>query len=173
MPIQALPIRFDSLDDLRSAGFSGFDTVAVLVASRLKQVPEKPGIYIVARCSQDPPEFLPQSPAGHFKGRDPSVPLTDLRGAWVTGTRVLYIGKAGGTGKKSTLRSRLRAYVAHGAGRRATHWGGRYIWQLADSADLIIAWQVQGVAEPRDVERGLILQFEACFGAKPFANRVR
>jgi hypothetical protein len=31
---------------------------------------------------------------------------------------------------------------AHGRGELAGHWGGRYIWQLSDSADLIAAWKV-------------------------------
>ncbi|RKX41032.1 MAG: hypothetical protein DRP64_11815 [Verrucomicrobia bacterium] len=130
-------------------------------------------MYVVLRESMNSPEFLKTSTAGWPKDRDPSVTIKQLRKSWVPDTPVLYIGKAGGAKFKSTLRTRLSAYLRHGAGRRAAHWGGRYIWQLADSERLLFAWKATLPEEPRDVERGLILGFESGYGARPFANRVR
>lgn len=52
-----------------------------------------PGVYVVVRPSDEPPCFLDVWPAGHFKGKDPTVPVADLQTQWVPGTRIVYIGK--------------------------------------------------------------------------------
>ena len=157
----------DSIEGLRSAGFSGFESVQSLRESRLAAVPSSPGVYLIL-CLTAEPSFLPHSSAGRFKGRDPTVAESALRQAWVDGARVVYIGKA-----SSSLRTRLRTYVAHGLGRRAAHWGGRFIWQLAESGNLLVAWRVEPQRSPREVERELIAQFEHRHQRRPFANRVR
>jgi len=49
--------------------------------------------------------------------------------------------------------------------------GGRLIWQLADSADLRIAYIVlPNTIVPRDVEKQMIDGFRHCYGKPPFAN---
>ena len=158
----------DSIEGLRGIGFSGFEPVHSLRESRLAAVPEKPGIYAVLCLSNAEPSFLPRSSAGRYKGRNPTVSESALRRAWVPGAFVVYLGKA-----STSLRTRLRAYLAHGAGRSAGHWGGRFIWQLVDSANLVVAWRVELHHSPREVERGLITQFELEHQHRPFANRVR
>lgn len=165
-------MTFSSVHEIASAGFVGFQTVADLRSSPLGSVPEEPGVYVILRPATSPPEFLEQSPAGWFKGRDPSVPVERLRKSWVPGTPVLYMGKAGGRQTKTGLRTRLRAYLRHGAGRRAAHWGGRFIWQLAGSDGLVVAWKRTSPREPREVEAELIREFTATYGARPFANRT-
>jgi excinuclease UvrABC nuclease subunit len=78
---------------------------------------------------------------------------------------VLYIGKA------DALRRRVRQYMAFGAGRPVGHWGGRLIWQLADSDALLVAWRE--TAEPLRVEAELLNAFADVFGSLPFANLRR
>ncbi len=159
---------FESVEGCRGAGFAGFEPVRSLWASRLAAVPDAPGVYLVVRPDNASPTFLASSSAGRYKGRIPTVEQSALRAAWVDGASAVYIGKA-----STSLRNRLRAYLAHGMGRAAGHWGGRFIWQLARSDDLLVAWRVETDRSARDVERDLIVQFERAHGRRPFANRVR
>lgn len=155
---------------LEAAGFSGFCRFDELVQYAAPQVA---GVYAVVRVSVDPPQFLPTSVAGHLKDRDPSVVPELLAEAWIDGAAVLYIGKAssGGSGRRG-LRTRLHEYRRHGAGERVPHWGGRYIWQLQDSADLLVAWKpALATEDAEDIESRLIASFVANYGKRPFANR--
>lgn len=111
------------------------------------------------------PTLVATSPAGWFKGRDPSVSVDELQNAWVPGAEVLYIGKAG------ELRRRLNEYRRHGEGLQVGHWGGRYIWQLADTDLLLVAWQRTPDLDPAGVESRLIAEFVTSYGRRPFANR--
>ncbi len=68
------------------------------------------------------------------------------------------------------LRRRLDEYRRHGAGRRAGHWGGGLIWQLADSDELLVGWRE--VVDARALEKAMIAEFVAMHGKRPFANRT-
>jgi hypothetical protein len=85
---------------------------------------------------------------------------------WVAGTPVIYVGKG------DNLRRRLKQYADFGAGRPVGHWGGRYIWQLVDRDELVVAWKS---CEPEQtaaaLESGLVSAFKtANRGRLPFAN---
>ena len=86
-----------------------------------------------------------------------------LQSNWVDDTDTVYIGKA------TSLRSRLRQYAAFGAGKPIGHWGGRYIWQLADASSLLVCWRPT-TTTPASVESALIADFVSVFGKRPFAN---
>jgi hypothetical protein len=122
--------------------------------------------------STSAPRFRSKSPAGHLKGRDPTIRRAELRRRWVPDTPVIYIGKAGASSNRSTLRSRLKTYLSHGDGRKAPHWGGRAIWQLTDAERLVVAWRIVTSEEPREVEKRYIRGFQAEFGRRPSANRT-
>lgn len=154
---------------LGERGFEGFERFADLPTA---QVSGSSGVYVVLRESDDVPSFLPSSPAGRFKGRDPSVAPETLAAAWVARERLLYIGRAapGPSGRRG-LSKRLDEYRRHGAGEPVGHWGGRYIWQLADHEDLLVAWKTDD--DPTVAEADLLDEFIEDHGRPPFANLRR
>ncbi|WP_324787031.1 hypothetical protein [Streptomyces sp. H51] len=149
---------------LTERGFRGFVPFRELPGSN---VPTGHGIYVVIRTDTSPPSFLPASPAGRLKGRDPSVTADKLDDAWVNGATVVYIGKAAG---RDGLNRRLADYCRHGNGLLAGHWGGRYIWQLVDSDALLVAWRSMTEDDAGEAEQDLIDEFKELHGALPFAN---
>lgn len=165
-------INFNNLLSIQTFGFQGFETIRKLQTAACASIPNDPGVYLVLRLSNQPPLFLATSTGGHFKKKDPTVPITLLQGAWVAETIVLNIGKAGGSDIQATLRSRLSQYMKYGMGKAIGHQGGRYIWQLADAQDLVICWLVTTISEPRATERELIGLFKEKYGKRPFANLI-
>jgi len=164
---------YTNIESLRADRFTGFVSIRELRARKLAPVPGGSGdvgVYVVLRTEIGVPSFLEASSGGCFKGRDPNVALDELRAKWVPNSQIIYIGKAGGTNKSATLRSRLRQYLDFGAGRAVGHWGGRYIWHLPDSQNLVICWKLTPDAVPRAVEQQMIQEFTTAFGARPFAN---
>jgi hypothetical protein len=156
-------------DGLESAGFEGFLPLATLDPTKVRS---EPGVYVVLREQAGAPTFLSVSAAGHFKDKDPTVPLNRLEAAWVDGAAVLYVGKAsGGRRGRRGLRTRLDEYRRHGSGKPVGHWGGRYIWQLTDRVELLVAWTPIPGEDPEVEESRLIADFKDRYGAKPFANR--
>ena len=76
---------------LEEQGFGGF---VRLKGADDGEAPIAAGVYVVYRPAIADPVFLAVSGAGRFKGRDPSVSASVLKGKWVPGARVVYIGKA-------------------------------------------------------------------------------
>ncbi|WP_017793317.1 hypothetical protein [Leucobacter salsicius] len=164
----------DQFDEqgLSQAGFTGFLTIAELSSDRAR-IPAVRGVYAVLRTVTSEPEFTQIGSGGHFKGKDPNVEIADLQRNWVPGAQVVYIGKAGDPGRAATLRSRLWQYLRFGEGANVGHWGGRYIWQLADRDSLIIAWNEMPDGVPSELESELIGRFRGHFGERPFANLAK
>lgn len=164
-PIPPLPGSFGR-SDLEAAGFVGWETWDELRANELAAVSRDPAAYVVYRTSASAPNFLTVNPGGHHKGQDPTVAVDALKANWVSGSQVVYIGKA------DVAKRRLKDFAAFGAGRPVGHKGGRYIWQLADADDLLVAWHpISGTEVARDYEKRLLAQFaELHDGARPFAN---
>lgn len=149
-------------DRLETAGFEGWLSFNEL-HGQLAGVPASGGVYIVVRRVAAP-AFLGASPGGRFKGRDPTVSKAALRANWVDEAEVIYIGKG------DNLRRRLREYMRFGEGEPIGHWGGRLIWQLKDSAELLVAWKETPGRASRALEAEMIEAFRAAFGKPPFAN---
>jgi hypothetical protein len=69
------------------------------------------------------------------------------------------------------VQKRLKQYADFGAGKPIGHWGGRYIWQLADSDALLVAWKESAPPETAAMaEARLVGQFKNEHGCLPFAN---
>ena len=150
---------------LEAEGFSGFVTFDELRDGGIAHVPSSPGAYLVLREKDEVPTYLEESIGGWFKGKNPTVLTSVLEGKWISGCHVVYIGKA------KSLKTRLGQYTKFGAGKAIGHYGGRYIWQLADSADFVVAWKTCARDEtPAGMEAELIRRFKAEYGGLPFAN---
>ena len=154
---------------LEDHGFDGFATIGELRRTDLRAVPWYPGVYVVLRDALGPPSLVSESSGGWFKGKDPSVALSVLEEKWIDDAYVLYIGKAdAGTRGGRGLRPRIDEYLRFGRGEAIGHWGGRYLWHLADTLKLLVAWRAADPAGP--VETELLNQFLLEHGRLPFAN---
>jgi len=156
---------------LQAQGFEGFISMGELMNGARMQIPAQMGVYVVLRENQSAPQFLTEGTGGFFKGKNPNVSIAELKENWIDGTSIIYIGKAGGDGSSATLNKRLEQYLRFGKGANVGHWGGRYIWQLADSKDLVVCWKTLTTGSPREVEHQMIAEFKANHaGNRPFAN---
>lgn len=162
-------MNFNNIEELKKNGFIGFKRMSELFADN-SSIPKIKGIYLVLNLEKKPPEFLTVGTGGHFKGKNPNISITELKSNWVDNTNIVYIGKAGKDGSNATLQSRLRQYLSFGLGGNIGHWGGRLIWQLKNSNDLVICWKALRIEDPRTVEANLIKEFYSVFSNRPFAN---
>ena len=155
---------------LEHGGFVGFVPFAALTPT---DVPAAPGVYVVVRTGIGSPSFSASSPAGPFRGKAAAVPVEVLAKRWVEGPEVLFIGKvtAGAAGRRG-LQKRIDEYRRNGAGAPVGHWAGRYVWQLEDRDDLLVAWNVTA-EDPAAVESRMLDHFVERYRALPFANLRR
>ena len=152
-----------SFDDRFLEGFGPGMAVQTLRRS-CDLLPAGGGVYAVLIHEDRCPGFLSKSVGGHFKGKDPSVPVEILKRKWVDGTRVVYVGQG------SRLRARIRRLVAFAYGKPVSHWGGRYLWQLADRGKLSIRCLETPGEIPRGIESRMLAGFRSAHGRLPFAN---
>lgn len=160
-------MNLQSIEQLKENGFSGFKTMSELFIDD-SCIPKVQGVYLVLNDTPDV-DFLTIGTGGHFKGKNPNVTIEELKENWVENALIVYIGKAGGKGE-ATLRKRLNQYFRFGQGHNVGHWGGRYIWQLQNSNDLIVCWKPLPKEAPEEVESYMIESFKENYGKRPFAN---
>ena len=156
-------MTFNDIDEIKNAGFTGFKKVSELFLNS-SLIPDNKGVYLVLNIDNKPGDFLVIGTGGHFKGRNPNVSLDELKSNWIDNTKVVYIGKA------TSLKSRLRQYLSFGQGKNIGHYGGRLIWQIKYSKDLVVCWKTLETDVPREFESDLIKLFVSSFGRRPFAN---
>lgn len=161
-------MALEEINELKELGFEGFLSISSL-ASNYNPIPKLKGVYCII-CLEDNCNFLEVGCGGHFKGKDPNVLTSLLKTNWVEKAQIIYIGKAGGRETKSNLQSRLKQYIKFGQGRPVGHWGGRLIWQMENSGNLIVTWKTLITEEPREYEIKLIASFVDKYGKRPFAN---
>lgn len=153
----------NEISKYRNEGFEGFIPVKELRHNTIT-IPNTGGVYVLLRLSEASPQFLEKGSAGYFKGKDPNVSMEELAANYINGNKTLYIGKA------TSLRKRLGQLLHFGAGSAVGHWGGRYLWQLADAEDLLVAWKVITSESPREAESRMLIDFKNSYGKLPFAN---
>jgi hypothetical protein len=161
--------KFRTIEDIKQQGFQGFVKMEELMRDQSK-IPDRSGVYMVLYLSEALPVFINPGTGGFFKGDNPNVSSEVLIRNWVKDTKVVYIGKAGGFGSKATLKKRLSQYLRFGQGGDVGHYGGRLIWQIKDSRNLVICWKSLLSAEPRFTEAILIKEFVSQYCKLPFAN---
>ncbi|MEW9872581.1 hypothetical protein [Arthrobacter sp. HS15c] len=156
---------------LKDDGFAGFRSFEQL---DINSVPRVPGIYAVLKPEGFERLFLAKSVGGWFKNRDPSMLQAALEKEWVGDADVLYVGKAGpgSTGNRG-LRKRIQEFVDFGGGKPVGHWGGRLLWQLAESQSLVIAWKELAAADVNSAEAAYHEAFVSLYGRLPFANLIQ
>ena len=162
-------MNFNDIDEIKKEGFIGFKKISDLLANS-SFIPKTKGVYLVLNPNLKKAEYLHIGTGGHFKGKNPNVSLDILTANWVENSLVIYIGKAGSENSRATLHSRLKQYFSFGQGKNIGHYGGRFIWQLKNLADLIICWKPLVDDDPRTFENHLIKKFVTEFSKRPFAN---
>lgn len=168
----AAHMDFETPSEYGRYGFEGGCSVREL-RSAIDRIPATGGVYLVVRSPQTQCSVTEKSTGCWMDGMNPAVDVQILRERLCTQPEspIMYIGKAGGA--VQTLRSRIRQYLRFGAGQRSPHWGGRYIWQLAEAESLLVYWRPETHNDPRTVEKRLIALHEKRFGSLPFANLRR
>jgi hypothetical protein len=147
--------------NLEDFGFVGWLPFADV---RSSPCPTTGGVYVATYGGGNPTEFAERSGGGWFKGQEPSVPSAVLAANWVENAEVVYIGMSG------QLRRALRLFADFGEGKPIGHWGGRLIWQLPDTAKLLVAWKETPGQVPKEVKAELLGLFRQTYGKPPFAN---
>ncbi|MBP5772424.1 MAG: hypothetical protein J6W75_13945 [Bacteroidaceae bacterium] len=154
------------VETLKQQGFVGFKKVSELMETRCAVVPAVQGVYVVLRESAGEPVFVEQGTGGAFKERNPNSPISTLKASWMEDTEIVYIGMT-----RDTLKRRLSAYMRFGQGEPVGHWGGRFIWQLKDSRELVVCWKHTPAGDAAEEETAMIQAFkQAHAGQRPFAN---
>jgi hypothetical protein len=161
-------MNFNDIEQIKETGFTGFKTFEELFVDN-SIIPFVRGVYLVINTKKTV-DFLPVGTGGYFKNKDPNVSVDMLVSNWIDNTLVVYIGKAGGEGSNATLRSRLIQYIRFGRGKNVSHYGGRYIWQLNDAANLVVSWKALPNDNPRDYKNKLLTEFMQQHKRLPFAN---
>lgn len=130
-------------------------------------IDKKIGVYLIVYPDTKLPNFVYPSPAGWFKGQDPSISIETLKNKWVDGAKILYIGRA--MTEKNNLRHRIKKHIVFWGGKPVAARGGRIIAQIKGYKKLEI-WYME-CADPKRKETELIDMFKESYGGKlPFAN---
>ena len=150
-------MNFNDIEEIKKAGFTGFKKMNELFIDS-SSIPNQKGVYLILNPERQK-DFLPAGTGGFFKGKNPNISIEQLKSNWVDDTIVVYIGKAGSEGGSATLKSRLKQYFGFGQGKNIGHYGGRLIWQLKNSKDLIVCWKPLTTEDPRTFESNLLQLF--------------
>jgi hypothetical protein len=162
----------NEFDSSLLAGFGEPVTFVALRAAHHKIIPRVAGVYAVIYPFESEPVFQPRGTGGWFKKRNPNLDVQELEERWVPDSRVLYFGRAGAPGESGQLHDRITRLSRFGRGVKVGHWGGRLLWQIDHSAELLVRWRRTPDDIPRRVEHRLMREFVSHYCKMPFANLV-
>jgi len=67
-----------NINKLKNYGFEGFHTVNTLQKNGCSTIPKEKGIYLVLNHGNTD-SFLEKNVGGHFKGKNPTIPIARLQ----------------------------------------------------------------------------------------------
>ena len=159
-------MNFNNIEEIKKYGFKGFESVKDLREDS-SRIPKKKGVYLVLKPQDMDVDFLETGTGGHTKG-NPNVSRDKLKAKRIEDMLILYIGRTG-----RTLYKRINELLRFGQGESIGHWGGRYLWQINHSEELVICWKEMQDEDPEEIKNRLLLDFESKYSKLPFANRQR
>ncbi|MDR2712107.1 MAG: GIY-YIG nuclease family protein [Clostridiales bacterium] len=146
---------------------SNLRTIKRLKENKCSEVPEKNGIYVVISPENFAVEFagsafdLLHAELKEYK----KYCIKELEAKFCQSDRqVLYIGKASG---KGGLKKRIRQYI----GMKFNHRGGRAIWHIKDSHELLIGYCE--CENPEEKEKEMLKSYKDKHSVYPVANQRR
>lgn len=160
--------------------FSNTYTVEELHNGAIENIPSESGLYFVLM----PKGFdltvkdVTDGRKTTSRGKVSSYPVEDLRKRLLhygdenekRNSQILYIGQS------VNLHDRIEQYIGfrYDVPDIGPHDGGRSIWQLENSEQLLFCYYVCRPGEDsEEMERKLILLYKARHGCYPFANRKK
>ncbi|WP_257120648.1 hypothetical protein [Porphyromonas gingivalis] len=158
---------YNNIEEIKEDGFKGFESVKKL-RKNSSRIPQDKGVYLVLKPQDMDVKFLETGTGGHFKDKDPNVSIDKLKAKWIEDTLVLYVGRTG-----RTLYERINELLRFGQGENIGHWGGRYLWQINHSEELVICWKEMQDEDPEEIWKQLLWDFESVYSKLPFANLQR
>jgi hypothetical protein len=159
-----LPRSFDRLA-LVEAGFQGWRTWAALRQTDLAEVPATPAVYVIVLPAAGSPRFAERSHGGRFKAKDPTMPTTVLAANRVSGTEVIFVGKADDAQRRLRQFARFVAGTPSATGADASS-GSYGTLRLSSSPGT----QSRGRRLPVPTSAPLARFAELHSGTRPFAN---
>lgn len=159
-------MNFNNIEEIKKYGFKGFESVKDLREDS-SRISKKKGVYLVLKPQDMDVDFLETGTGGHTKG-NPNVSRDKLKAKRIENMLVLYVGRTG-----RTLYKRINELLRFGQGENIGHRGGRYLWQINHSEELVICWKEMQDEDPEEIKNRLLLDFESKYSKLPFANRQR
>lgn len=135
-------------------------------AQDLRHIPAAPGIYLVGVPFDGFEPNISDATTGprFVKGRSMLYPASKLKEKFnLSDKRCLYIGES------DNLQHRITLFLQYGRGEDVPHRGGRAIWQIANSDELILAWCP--CPNHENVKSALLASYRQSFGVLPMANQ--
>jgi hypothetical protein len=124
--------------------------------------------FLIQRDAEGAPRFRIPSAGGWFNGLGPDYPVDIIQSNWVAGAHIVCVGKAAGL---VGLRRRLRQLIDFGCGKPVPHRGGRLLWHLQDSDELLVRWRIRAPHQAERAETTAITDFKRSHrGLRPLAN---